>query len=297
MHATMKERKVSAIAALLLVLVAALWGIASSFQTVKGWMEGLPNMLSEFLLHPLFLFLLFAVAIGLAIKALSTKGEKSNDVAQPPINIAPVISPTISPVISPTISPTNKQTVTQRPLEPPRIPKTNIVFVRAETIDAVFQEADRSDMLSWSESSPSESSRPLAVVYFRNEGGSGTITTANNVNAQVNYYDSEGQEILSRLGGCWLETGVDMVDFPVGRTHALIVATVKDGRTWLLWNRRVPYDDGFAGDTVKSDATESKKDVRTAEVKLIGEWDDVLCRVRLNYSIVNDRPQLARQQQ
>lgn len=66
----MSNRQTSAIGAILFLVSGAFWWIATSFEMFRSWVEGLPKMMSDALLHPLLLLLVFGVGLGLAIKAL-----------------------------------------------------------------------------------------------------------------------------------------------------------------------------------------------------------------------------------
>jgi hypothetical protein len=150
-----------------------------------------------------------------------------------------------------------------RSSEPER--KSNLVFTRSETVSLVYSATDR-DKVKWSKASKRADNALSVIACFRNEPGERVINV-NNVRAQIVYQNECGDEIGEVGRAAWLETDMDLVDFPAGETRCLILIVRCEGQLSVPFVKREPA--GYMAETVKSDLLNLESQPARIEVNLL----------------------------
>jgi len=172
----------------------------------------------------------------------------------------------------------------------------NLVFLGAKTVRIGF------DAMEWRESfyESQKDVDPFGVVAcFRNEPSPEMPgIDADCVRAQMIYRDKDGREMGIVPRACWLEDYSDMVDFPVGRSHCVILAILRQrGRLVAPWRRRATAPDGHHAQVITTEAYQFDERVTSIEMRIMGESNQLLMPPLIfDFSVTDGSPTAARRQ-
>lgn len=275
-------RKSYATSAIIVGIIEAAWLVAANFTLVRTWITslqlrgGTPAAIASFVTNPVFHFLVVCAALYLAVRAFKARTDMV-----PAATSASVLSQANPQTqqVNINFSPLSKDEKPKKPESTRREePGPNVVFLGAKIATIYFVAG--SDLPYFSANGPGEDIA-AALVGFRNNTIAGKIVRdAERSGTQVLYYDAQGDEIASILGACWLEEQSDLVDFNVGKTLWLVAALfLNHEKPTVPFYRRTRS--GF-GDGISIDHHDLNETIETVEVRIIGEWNNELIRVRLH---------------
>ena len=195
---------------------------------------------------------------------------------------------------------TSPLTVPQAPqenrasLRPSSHARPNLVFAGTRTIRIGF------DALDWRElffESQKDADPPGVVACFRNEPVPETPgIDADGVRAQMIYRDKDGRELGIVPRACWLQDYFDMVDFPAGASHCVILAILRPGgRLVAPWRRRATFPSSHGGQVVTTEAYQFDERVRSIEMRIMDASNLLLLPpLTVEFSVVDGSPTAVR---
>lgn len=183
---------------------------------------------------------------------------------------------------------------TRASLQPSLHARPNLVFVGTRTTRIGF------DALGWRESffeSQKDADPPGLVACFRNDPFPETPGIgADGVRAQMIYRDKDGRELGIVPRACWLQDCFDMVDFPVGASHCVILAILRPGgRLVAPWRRRATSPGSHGGQVITTEAYQFDERVRSIEMRIMGASNQLLLPpLTVEFSVLNGSPTATR---
>jgi len=131
-------------------------------------------------------------------------------------------------------------------------PTPNLLFTGADIapVSGAGQTLWSRDMGRFEKQWVVEHGQVALLAKFTNEAQRASLNVGGPVKAQLIYRSQEGE--FRRIGGCWLETATDVIEFRVDETQELIIAVMLDGRVHTVEKRRFPVE--FNMESIKTEA-------------------------------------------